>query len=268
MTTIVDTIQAIVRHELRAVRSPELGVVEAVYPHSDEGDLDNYGCDVRLKNTDLLLKRVPVATGHVGTVAIPNIEDLVLVAFEGGDVNQPIVVGRLYNDQDRPPLNTTDEVVFRLPLAEPDDDSVLAAIRNHPDQRPPREVVVELPPKITLRITDGTVTATAGSTQLRLDQQGSTGGTVTVEAGTTTLTMDQDGDVEVTSPGSVSLEATGDLSLAAAGSVSIEAGTSLTARAGTGATIRAGTTAALQGAAAAQVQGATVAVKGITSFSP
>ena len=117
MSTIVDTIQAIVRSELRSVRSPELGVVDAVYPHSDDGDLDNYGCDVVLKNTGLLLRRVPVATGHIGTVAIPNVGDLVLVAFEGGDVNQPIVIGRLYNDEDRPPLNTTDEVIFRLPLA-------------------------------------------------------------------------------------------------------------------------------------------------------
>ena len=79
MTTIVDTIQAIVRNEMRSVRATELGLVEAVYPHADAGDLDNYGCDVVLKNTALLLKRVPVATGHIGTVAIPNIGDLVLV---------------------------------------------------------------------------------------------------------------------------------------------------------------------------------------------
>lgn len=268
MTTIVDTIQAIVRSELRSTWSPELGVVEAVYPHSDDGDLDNYGCDVLLKNSDLLLKRVPVATGHVGTVAIPNVGDLVLVAFEGGDVNQPIVIGRLYNDEDRPPLNTTDEVIFRLPLAEPDSASILGAIRNHADQRPPREIVVEMPPKITLRIDDGTVTATAGTTEMKLDQSGSSGGKVTVVAGATTITMDQDGDVTLETPGSVEFQAAGDLSFSAAGSVSIEAGANLTARAAASAKVQGGATASLEGGGAAQVQGGVVTVKGMVSFSP
>ena len=49
MGTIVETIQEIVRHELRRVRIAELGVVEATYPHATAADRDNYGCDVRLK---------------------------------------------------------------------------------------------------------------------------------------------------------------------------------------------------------------------------
>src|SRR5207247_11099594 len=100
MSTIVSTIQEIVRQELRSGRAVALGLVEAVFPHATGGDGDNYGCDVRLKNSGLVLRRVPVATGHVGTVAIPNVGDLVLVAFDKGDVNQPIVIGRLYNDRD------------------------------------------------------------------------------------------------------------------------------------------------------------------------
>ena len=56
MTTIVNTLQQIIRHELRALHIAELGLVEAVYPHSSGSDNDNYGCDVRLKNSGLLLK--------------------------------------------------------------------------------------------------------------------------------------------------------------------------------------------------------------------
>jgi len=55
MSTIVSTIQEIVRQELRSLRVAELGVVEAVFPHSSASDKDNYGCDVRLKNSGLLL---------------------------------------------------------------------------------------------------------------------------------------------------------------------------------------------------------------------
>ncbi|MCB0144047.1 MAG: hypothetical protein KDE50_29425, partial [Caldilineaceae bacterium] len=106
--TIVNTLQEIIRHEMRNLRIAELGLVEAVYPHNASGDGDNYGCDVRLKNSGLLLKRVPVATGHIGTAAIPNIDDLVLLTFDKGDINQPIIIGRLYNDEDRPPLNKPD----------------------------------------------------------------------------------------------------------------------------------------------------------------
>lgn len=268
MSTVVDTIAAIVRSEMRAVRTTELAVVDAVHPHEDGSDDDNYGCDVTLKNSGLQLIRVPVATGHVGTVAIPNVGDLVLLAFDHGDVNSPIVIGRLYDDMDRPPLNTTDELVLRLPLAEADDTSVLAAVRNHPDRNPPREVVIEMPPKITVRMVDGSVTAAAGTTEMRLDQTGSSGGTVTVSAGRTTITMDQDGDVLLDSAGSVTFKAATDLALEAAGNISIKAGAAATLQAGTRATVKGSVQAALEGAAAANVQGATVSVKGLTSFSP
>jgi phage baseplate assembly protein gpV len=268
MTTIVDTISAIVRHELAAVRTTELGVVEDVHPHSATDDDDNYGVDVTLKNSGLALRRVPVGTGHIGTVGIPNVGDLVLVAFDHGDVNSPVVIARLYDDVDRPPTSTTDEIVLRLPLAAADDDSVLAALRNHPDTDPARELVIEMPPKITVRIVDGTVTATAGQTELRLDQSGSSGGTVHVKAGRTTVTMDQDGDVTLESAGSVTLKAAADLTLEAGGAVTVKAATSLTAQAGTRAVVKGSLEAALEGGTGATVQGGFVTVKGLTSFTP
>jgi phage baseplate assembly protein gpV len=268
MSTVVDTITAIVRHELASVRITELGLVDAVYPHHDSGDDENYGVDVTLRNSGLALKRVPLTTDRIGTVAIPNVGDLVLLTFDQGDINHPIVIGRLYNDADRPPLSTTDEVVFRLPLADADDKSVLAAIRNHADADPRRELVIEMPPKITVRVVDGVVTATAGKTELKLDQSGSSGGTVTVTAGRTTITMNQDGDVVLDCAASVSVKAAQDLSLEAQGNIKIKAGMDATVDAGTRAVVKGGFQASLEGGAAANVQGATISVKGMTSFSP
>jgi phage baseplate assembly protein gpV len=268
VTSLIDTIQAIVRTELQAVRTSELAIVKDVHPHRAEDDADNYGCDVELKNSGLPLFGVPVATGHIGTAAIPNVGDLVLVTFDHGDVNQPIIVGRLYNDVDRPPLSTTDEIVVRLPLAAADDRSVLAAVRNHQDRSPPRELLVELPPSMSLRITDATVAVIAGSTELTLDQPGGGGGTVTVVAGRTTLRMDQDGDVTVDSLGSLAFTASADLSLEAGRDVRIRAGGQAQLEAGTTAEIAGGLEAVLRGGAAATIQGATVSVKGFTSFSP
>lgn len=267
MSSIVETIQEIIRHELRAVRTSELGVVEAVYSHSDDSDNDNYGCDVRLKNSGLLLKRVPIVTNHIGTVAVPNINDLVLLAFDHGDVNQAIVIGRLYNNEDRPPLNNNDEVIFRLPLAESDDNSILAAIRNIQGNSPPREILVEMPPKITVRIVDGSVTATAGKTEMKLDQSNASGGKVTVVSGRTKITMNQDGDVTVEAAGAMTLKAARDLSLEGQ-NVKIKGQMNTDIEAGMQATLKGNTGATVNGGVSATVQGITTSIKGMTSFSP
>jgi phage baseplate assembly protein gpV len=267
LSTIIDTIQEIIRHEMRAMRIAELGLVEAVYPHSSASDNDNYGCDVRLKNSGLLLKRVPIATGHIGTAAIPNKGDLVLLTFDKGDVNQPIIIGRLYNDRDRPPLNNPDEVIFRLPLSEADDKTVKAAIRNIQANKPPREILVEMPPKITVRITDGTVRATAGKTEMVMDQPNGSGGKVTVNAGRTKITMNQDGDVTVEAAGAMTLKATRDLTLQGQ-NVSIKGQIKTDIEAGTEATLKGNVSATVNGGASATLQAGIVSIKGVTSFSP
>lgn len=267
MSTIIKTIQEIVRHELRNLRIAELGVVTAVYPHSAASDNDNYACDVRLPASDLLLKRVPVATGHIGTAAIPNTDDLVLLVFQHGDVNQPLIIGRLYNDEDRPPLNRPDEIIFRLPLAEADDKTIQAAIRNHPDAAPPREIILEMAPKITVRITDGAVRATAGQTELLLDQPDGSGGRVTVVAGGTKITMNQDGDVTIEALGAMTLKATRDLTLEGM-NVNIKAQMNATLEGGADATLKAGMSATAEGGLSTTIKGMNVSIKGLTSFSP
>jgi hypothetical protein len=183
-------------------------------------------------------------------------------------VNQPILLGRLYNEQDRPPLSTTDELIFRLPLAEAEDKTIKAAIRNHQDQSPPRELIFEMPPKITVRVTDGTVRATAGRTEMKLDQpDGSSGGTVTVFAGRTRIVMNQDGDITVEAAGSMTLKAASDLKIEGM-NVSIKGQLKTEIEAGTQATLKGNLTAAVQGGTSASLQGATVSIKGISSFSP
>jgi phage baseplate assembly protein gpV len=259
--TIVGTIQEIVRHELRRVRIAELGLVEDVFPHSGNGDSDNYGCNVRLKNSGLLLKRVPLAIGHIGTAAIPNKGDLVLLSFDKGDVNQPIVIGRLYNEKQRPPLNNPDEVIFRLPLAEADDKTIKGAVRNLQSKSPPREIIFEMPPKITVRVTDGSVRATAGKTEMKLDQPGGSGGTVTVLAGRTKITMNQDGDIKVEAASSLSLEAAGDVSIKG-NNIKIQSDLNTEVSAGTSVEIKGNMEAKLEGQASASVKSS-----GITEIS-
>lgn len=80
MTSLLHTLQEIIRHELQAIRLLAVGQVEAV----TEGR-----CRVRLDDGGLLLVEVPVVGG------LPRVDDRVVVAFEEGDVQRPIILGRL-----------------------------------------------------------------------------------------------------------------------------------------------------------------------------
>jgi uncharacterized protein involved in type VI secretion and phage assembly len=182
-------------------------------------------------------------------------------------IEQPIVIGRLYNEKDRPPVNDTDEVIFRLPLAASDDGTIKAAIRNHPSNSPPRELLFEMPPKITVQVTDDMVLATAGKTEMRLDQPDGSGGTVTVLAGRTKITMNQDGDVTVEAAGAMTLKAARDLTLEGL-NVTVKGQVKTSIEAGTEATLKGNVGATVQGGVSSTVQGGTLNLKGLTTFSP
>ena len=160
-----------------------------------------------------------------------------------------------------------EEVIFRLPLAEADDKTIMAAIRNMESNSPPREILVEMPPKITLRITDGTVRATVGRTEMVLDQPNASGGKVTVVAGRTKITMNQDGDVRVEAAGAMALKATRDLTLEGQ-NVTIKGQMKTNIEAGTEATLKANMGATVNGGLSSTLQGVNVSIKGLTSFSP
>src|SRR5690349_13859178 len=105
-------IQQVVRQELGRRRTCLLGVVTGVFAHSDADDDNNYEVDLRLKNEDLELRRVPLAVPHLGVAAPARVGDLVVVQFVDGDLNQPLVTGRFYHADDRPPLHREGEVLF------------------------------------------------------------------------------------------------------------------------------------------------------------
>ena len=118
MSRVVELIRRVVQQELARNRSSLLGVVTAVFPHQAEDDENNYEANVRLKHEDLELRRVPIAIGHVGIAAPPKVGDLVLVQFLDGDSNQPLVTGRFYHADERPPLHLEDEVLFEQRLTD------------------------------------------------------------------------------------------------------------------------------------------------------
>ena len=151
--SVISLIQAIVRDELQRLHIGDLGG-DLVFPHSDNGDRDNYACNVLLKNSGLELRQVPVATPTIGAAAIPNVEDLCSSPCRKG-CQPTIIVGRLYNDQQRPPLNQPNEIVHYLPLSAADDAALKLAIRSGGDHDPKRQVEVQMGSKLHIQLTDG-----------------------------------------------------------------------------------------------------------------
>lgn len=112
MSSVLDLVRQVVTQEMARNRGSSLGVVSAVFPHAAADDENNYEVNVKLKHEDLELRKVPLAVTHVGVAAPPRVGDLALVQFVDGDLNQPVITGRFYHADDRPPLHKEDEVLF------------------------------------------------------------------------------------------------------------------------------------------------------------
>lgn len=119
MDSIVGVMQKVAQQEVGQIYTTELGVVTAIFPHASDSDKDNYQCSVKLKNKkqpdgkDFELRKVPITTPHMGLANIPNVGDLVLITFIGGNLNAPVIIGRLYNDDDQPPVNKEKELLLQ-----------------------------------------------------------------------------------------------------------------------------------------------------------
>ena len=92
MISVVEGVRKIVEAEVRKLHLAELGIITSVYPHTSDGDKQNYECDVRLRDKEVELRKVPVATQHIGLAHIPHVGDLVLLTFINGDINSPIII--------------------------------------------------------------------------------------------------------------------------------------------------------------------------------
>jgi uncharacterized protein involved in type VI secretion and phage assembly len=182
--TLYETIQRIVQEELGRVRTSELAVVQEQHPHADGSDKDNYACTVRLRDSGIVLKQVPVTTSRIGSVSIPAVGELVLIQFVGGDINAPIITGRLYNDEDRPPVNEDGQAITHLPLGAEDSDAL--HIELHSGEQ--RGILVRLGEGISVNIIDDDpvvkVDVDGGKLTLQVDRDG-------------TLTLESQGDVRL-----------------------------------------------------------------------
>ena len=201
--TLYETVQRIVQEELGRVRTAELAIVQEQHPHAGDSDKDNYACTVQLRNSGIVLKQVPVATDRIGCASIPAVGELVLVQFVGGEVNAPIVTGRLYNDEDRPPVNDDGQAISHLPLGAEDGDAVHIELHSGDT----RELVFKLGSGIEVNVRDDDPVV-----ELKVD------------GGKLTLQIDRDGALTLESQGNVQIKGS-EIAIEAQSQLNLKGGT-------------------------------------------
>jgi phage baseplate assembly protein gpV len=114
-SALFDSIARIARHEAAARAVAGVGRVTEVF----EGSRNDHAVTVEMRDTGLVLPQVPVAVGVMGFAAIPAVDDLVVVVFADGEVNAPVVVGRLYHPDQPPPQHAEGQIVLHVPSGDP-----------------------------------------------------------------------------------------------------------------------------------------------------
>jgi len=203
---LLETIRQIVRHEMQRIQGATLAIVQEL--HTGDGE---YACTVQMRDSEIVLTRVPVATARMGLASIPAINDLVLLQFIGGDINRPVIIGSLYNDEDVPPENSDGQWVCQLPLGAGDNEGLQLTANS--EGTPSLEVRIGSALQLTLKDDDPVVTIDIGSgaAELNIDSDGTLaingGRGVNIEAGTDLIlkgtNVQIEGSGEVTVKGAV-----------------------------------------------------------------
>ena len=193
---LYDTIARIARHEAAARTFGSAGTVTEIFP-TEQGAID-HAVSVELRDSHVVLPRVPVAVGVLGFAAIPAVGDLVVVLFLDGDVNAPVVIGRLYHAELDPPAHADGQIILSLPPG--DDPTVKLEIT-------PGTPLVELtlPGDVAVTCTEDRAEIRAGSMRVTVDGTG--GGRAEIVAGGSTITLKQDGDITLKTSGTFKIDA-------------------------------------------------------------
>jgi uncharacterized protein involved in type VI secretion and phage assembly len=206
MQRIVHTLRQIARHEVQQQWQPSFAVVKSV--HGADASNKYYACTVQLRETGLVLPKVPIATSVTGLAALPRENDLVVVQFIGGDLHAPVVVGRLYNEIVAPPDNAPGEFVAVLPGDEDSTDKRLELRINTPgDGTRDIKLLLDGSVAVALNIDNGGIELKAQDTSLKLTQSSSSDGVAELKVGDSSIKVEQSGDITIEATGTLKLKA-------------------------------------------------------------
>lgn len=195
---LFDSVTRIARHEAAARSIAAIGQVVDVFDGT--GTPPDHAVTVQLRETGLLLPQVPIAVGVLGQAATPQAGDLVVVVFADGDVNAPVVIGRLYHADLAPPQHGDGDIVLALPPGA-DTPSFHAVLRGGDPK-----LTVTVGSDVELAVDDAKLHVKAGDAEATVDSAG--GGRIELKIGDASLTLTGRGDIALKTTGKLSLQGT------------------------------------------------------------
>lgn len=199
--SLFETIRSIVQQEIKQLRLGELAVVQEQHAHESDSDQNNYSCTVALRDSQIVLKKVPIATGRLGMAAIPDVGDLVLVQFLNGSINAPVIVGSFYNDEDRPPVSSSGQAVLQLPKGGSEGDGI--HVKASSEDESALTINVAGAVIVSLKDDDPAVEINVGD-------------------GSGVITIDSDGTVNVSSSTELNIKSDADMNIEAGGTLNLK----------------------------------------------
>jgi len=212
-----EMIRKIAEREIGKLHILEYGKVESVNIHSSEDDGIGYTCSVLLvsRTTDdgemLKLENVPISTPFTGQIDVPYVDDLVLVSYINGDFELPVIIGRLYSREKKPPLFEDGQHLIEI-----------APNRYHSNGPEQSKIDIKFTDgsQTTINITNSSLLVTTGKTQMKLDSGGDP--SIELKANETTISMKEDGDITIKSKAKIDIKSDSDIKMEASGNITIK----------------------------------------------
>jgi uncharacterized protein involved in type VI secretion and phage assembly len=196
---LFESVARIARHESVARALAAVGRVTDTFDAG--GAPAQHAATVELRDSGIVLPQVPIAVGVLGFGALPATGDLVLVVFLAGDLNAPVIVGRLYTDATAPPPEAKDgQLALGLPAGEADPALSLVVAADG------TQATLTLGGKdaTTIAVDDQQLKVTVDKVEITVTKGG--GGRLELKAGSTEVTLKQDGDLSLKTSGKLTLE--------------------------------------------------------------
>jgi uncharacterized protein involved in type VI secretion and phage assembly len=153
----------------------------------------------------------PGAGPEAGFIALPDVDDEVLVAFEHGDFSRPYILGGMWNGQHKLPPETEAAASGEIPLVRTWHSRTGHLIAMHDNSDNKIEIVTQGGHKIIMDDAGKKIEiSSSGGLKITLDDNSSQ---VAVESGST---------VEIKASSNMKLEAGGNLDIEASGQVNIK----------------------------------------------
>ena len=188
-----------------------LGIVTNI---NDDQKLNRVKClpieNEQVEETDWCYVMAPLGGMECGQFFFPNVNDLVVLAYLGGDPHRPLVLGAIWNTEVKPPYVIQDGKVYNFSIKTPNGTEMLFY-----DEPKKQKVTITLPSGTTLIMDDENQAVALkdknGDNALEMDLKG---GNVTLKAktklvlsaGDTTVTLESAGNLTEKASSKIAME--------------------------------------------------------------